>query len=161
MSAGNEIKLRPAQTADRTFLIEVYADSRAEELRVTGWSDQEKAAFCSSQFEAQDKHYRQHYPNCEYLVVEQGGIPVGRIYIDRRVDEIRIVDLALLTEFRSQGIGGHLMQGILDEAQTKNQVVGIHVEHDNPARRLYDRLGFKMSERGEVYDRWTWCPQSP
>ena len=152
MSGGLDITLRPATPEDQPFLLEVYAQSRADELAATGWSEQEMGTFCLSQFEAQDTHYRTHYPTCEFLVIERLGKPVGRLYRDRRPDEIRVVDIALLEAERGHGIGGRLMKDILTEAARDGLPVRIHVEKSNPARRLYDRLGFQVEETGEIYD---------
>lgn len=156
MNQMDKISLRPATLLDRPFLIAVYAESREDELAATGWSDQEKSAFCLSQFEAQDAHYRAHFPNCEFLVIEESTKPVGRLYIDRRPDEIRLVDIALLKDQRGRGIGGRLIQVILHEAAENGIMVRIHVERSNPARRLYDRLGFMVVEEGEIHDLLSW-----
>lgn len=157
MNQVDNISLRPATSLDRPFLTAVYTESRETELAATGWSDEEKSAFCSSQFEAQDAHYREHFPNCDFLVIEKNTQPIGRLYIDRRPDEIRLVDIALLNAQRGRGIGGRLIQGILDEAAKKGIMVRIHVERSNPARRLYDRLGFRVVEEGEIYDLLSWA----
>lgn len=156
MNPVDKLSVRPTSSIDRAFLITVFAESREAELAATGWSEEEKATFCRSQFEAQDAHYRAHYPNCEFLVIEQNAQPIGRLYIDRRPDEIRVVDIALLNSERGRGIGGRLMQEILDEARNNGIMVRIHVERSNPARKLYDRLGFRVVEEGEVYDLLSW-----
>lgn len=156
MTGQPQVTLRPATDADRGFLRQVYADSRADELAPTGWTDDEKAAFCLRQFETQDRHYRMHYPTCEFLLVERDGHPIGRLYRDRRADEIRVVDIALLANARGQGVGERLMREILAEAGAAGLPVRIHVERHNPARRLYDRLGFQLFEPGEVYDLLIW-----
>ena len=128
----------------------------ADELAAVAWTEDQKADFCRSQFAAQDLYYREHYPTCEFLVVELSGKPIGRLYLDRREDEIRVVDIGLLAAERGQGTGGRIMRGILDEAAEKNLRVGIHVERTNPARHLYDRLGFRLAEEDEVYDLLFW-----
>ena len=156
MNRMDNISLRPATPLDQPFLIAVYTESREAELAATGWSNEEKSAFCRSQFEAQDAHYREHFPRCEFLVIEENTQPIGRLYLDRRPDEIRLVDIALLKDRRGRGIGGRLIQGILDEAANNGLMVRIHVERSNPARRLYDRLGFMVEEEGEVYDLLSW-----
>ncbi len=148
--------LRPATPADRPFLEQVYADSRARELSVTNWSDAEKAKFCQDQFATQDKHYRLNYPTCEFLVIENDGQLIGRLYRDLWEKEIRVVDIALLTTTRGQGIGGQIMSQIMAEAEASNLMVSIHVERSNPAMSLYSRLGFQTAEEGEVYDFLVW-----
>jgi GNAT superfamily N-acetyltransferase len=156
LSTTGNISLRPATPADRPFLEAVYAESRRLELGATDWTDLEKTAFCRSQFEAQDSHYREHFPGCEYLVIERSGNPIGRLYKDRRPDEIRVVDITLLEAERGRGNGGRVMQEVLDEAASGGIMVRIHVERSNPARRLYDRLGFLIVEEGEMYDLLSW-----
>jgi len=156
LNPKKQITLRPATPADEPFLITVYAESRADELAATDWSDTEKAAFCASQFKTQDQYYREHYPNCQYLVIESNGRPIGRLYRDRRADEIRVVDIALTVAERGQGVGGHVMREVLAEASAAGLFVRIHVERTNPARHLYDRLGFQLVEQGEVYDLLSW-----
>ena len=57
-----------------------------------------------------------YYPDCQFLVIELERAPIGRLYIDRGDDDIRITDIALLPEFRGRGIGRMLMEEILAEA---------------------------------------------
>jgi GNAT superfamily N-acetyltransferase len=152
MSGDQAISLRTVAVGDRLFLERVYAESRADELSATSWTNAEKEIFCRDQFAAQDQYYLLHYPQCERLVILHAGQPVGRLYLDRRPAEVRIVDIALLTAERGKGLGGRLMRTILAEAQKTGLPVKIHVERTNPARRLYDRLGFKLVTEGEIYD---------
>ncbi len=150
--------MRPVVADDRQFLERVYAESRAEELCATGWSEAQKTAFCQSQFSIQDSYYKQNYQTCEYMIIECEAKPVGRLYVNRMASEIRVVDIALLTNARGKGIGSSIMENILSEARTAKHKVSIHVERTNPARRLYDRLGFSLVEEGEVYDFLVWSP---
>jgi ribosomal protein S18 acetylase RimI-like enzyme len=74
------------------------------------------------------------------------------LYIARWPEEIRIVDLALLPEYRNAGIGTGILTDLIAEATQSNKPVRIHVERFNPALNLYRRLGFaKIGEHG-VYD---------
>lgn len=150
------ILTRPVTLADRGFLAEIYASTRAEELQATGWADEQKTQFCEMQFDAQDAHYRQHYPTAECLVIEADGVPAGRLYLDRWSNEIRVMDISLLPPHRGQGIGSFLLQQLLDEAQQSGKLVSIHVERFNPALKLYQRLGFRMVEDKGVYLLLEW-----
>ncbi len=143
------ITLRPVSSSDRDFLLQVYASTREEELRLVDWSADQKAAFVRMQFEAQDAYYREHYHPATFDVVEVDGEPVGRLYAARWDDEIRIIDVALLREHRGRGIGTTLIRSLLDEAAATGKRLSIHVESHNPARRLYERLGFEeVAEHG-------------
>ena len=143
------ITLRPAGPGDRDFLLRVYASTREEELRLVDWSTDQKAAFLRMQFEAQDAYYREHYDPATFDVVEVDGEPAGRLYVARWEDEIRIMDIALLPQFRGHGVGARLLRGLLDEAARARRRLSIHVEKNNPALRLYERLGFApVADRG-------------
>jgi ribosomal protein S18 acetylase RimI-like enzyme len=143
------ITLRPVASSDRDLLLQVYASTREEELQLVDWSADQKAAFVRMQFEAQDAYYREHYHPATFDVVEVDGEPVGRLYVARWEDEIRIIDVALLPEHRGRGIGTSLIRALLDEAAASGKRLSIHVETHNPARRLYERLGFaEVADRG-------------
>lgn len=153
-----ELTLRPMTDSDMPFLMEVYAAARAEELAQVPWSETEKRAFLISQFNAQHHHYQTYYKTASFDIIEQNGQPIGRLYVDRWPNEIRIVDIALMPDCRNQGLGSHLLSQIQTEARTVGKTVSIHVEKYNPAYRLYTRLGFgKIGETG-VYDLLAWKP---
>jgi len=140
------ISLRPITPADNAFLARVYASSRAEELAVTGWPDELKADFCRRQFDAQCAYYSANYPAASFEIIERGGWPVGRLYVDRWEKEIRIVDITLLPEFRGTGIGTKLLRDLQNEARAAGKSLTIHVERFNRALGLYQRLGFQQVE---------------
>lgn len=144
-------RLRTAGAGDRDFLLQVYASTREEELRLVDWSAEQKAAFVRQQFEVQDAYYRENYDPVTFDVIEVDGAPAGRLYVARWDEEIRIIDIALLPEHRGQGIGTELLGALLDEAAEAGKRLSIHVELNNPARRLYERLGFAPVEERGVY----------
>ena len=135
----------------------LYASTRAEELAVTGWSDEEKAIFCRSQFDAQTAHYVEKYPGASLQVIERADAPIGRLYVARWEREVRIMDIALLPEHRGSGIGAKLLRELQDEARAAGKTLTIHVERFNPALRLYERLGFKQIEDKGVYLLMSWA----
>lgn len=153
------ITLRPADESDRGFLLVVYAHTRAAELQLVDWTDDQKAAFVRQQFEAQNTHYRSQYDDASFLVVEVDGEPAGRLYLARIDAEVRVMDIALLPSFQRRGIGERVLRGVLNDAAREGLRVGIHVERFNPARRLYARLGFvEVGEPGPVYLKMEWTP---
>jgi len=143
--------LRAARAEDRDVLLRVYASTREEELRIVDWSDEQKAAFVQQQFEAQDAYYREHYDPATFDVIEVDGEPAGRLYVARWEDEIRVIDMALLPEHRGRGMGTALLRDLLDEGARTGKRLSIHVELNNPARQLYERLGFAPVEERGVY----------
>ena len=156
-----DFSLRPRTDADAEFLYRLYASTREEELRMLPWTDEQKAAFLHMQFTAQTAHYDEHYDVDGFLIIERDGRPVGRFYVDRDDDDIRVVDIALLPEERRRGIGAKLMSDVIEEARRTSRKVSIHVEHDNPAMRLYERLGFQRCGDTGVYFLMEWSPENP
>ncbi len=157
-SALNGIRLRPEERDDLPFVFRVYAGTRTEELALTDWTESQKEDFLRMQFEAQYRHYHEHFPDAAYQIIEKKRQPIGRLYLDRGPDELRVIDIALLPEQRGAGIGGVLTQQILDEAALLAKPVRIHVERNNPAMHLYDRLGFQRVEDQGVYWFMEWRP---
>lgn len=154
------VTLRTATVEDTEFLAAVYAGTRMDELAVTDWSPEQKHQFCRMQFDAQDAHYRQHYPTAEFFIIETPESPVGRLYVDRWTREIRIMDIAILPEHRGRGIGTQLLRELQHEAALCGKSLTIHVERMNPALRLYRLLGFTMIEDKGVYLLMEWSPSA-
>lgn len=146
-----QIHRRAATEADMEFLYTVYAETRREELAVTGWDEPQKEAFLRMQFASQDSHYRQHYRGASFEVVMVGGAPAGRLYLYRTPREIRIMDIALLPQFRGRGIGGEIMRGLIRMADLEGLSLTLHVEHNNPVLAYYKRLGFLTKGEHGVY----------
>jgi len=155
------IRFRTSATADESFLLGVYATTRSAEMQLVPWTPEQKAAFVAQQFTAQKNHYEEFYPNCEFLIIELESEPIGRLYIDRGETEIEIIDIALLPQFQRLGIGRMLLEEILAEGKATGKLVRIYVENFNPARRLYDRLGFRHVDTNGVYHCLEWSVAAP
>lgn len=152
------LRRRLVSSEDISFLYEVYASTRQEELEKTGWTFSEKEVFLRSQFDAQHRYYSEHYPDAAYEIIALEDQCIGRFYVDHRKDEIRLMDIALLPAYRNQGIGSRLLHALLEKAQARNKPVRIHVEQFNPAMRLYKRLGFRHLEDRGIYQFMAWAP---
>jgi len=144
------VSLRPVAEADADFCRAVYVESRREEMIQTGWPEEVKLAFLQDQFRLQTLHYERHYADAVRLIVEVNGLPAGRLILLDSGGEVRVVDIALLPTFRRLGIGGALIDWLLALTRDLGRPkVSLHVEPNNPARRLYEDRGFKpVEERG-------------
>lgn len=145
--------LRPVQPDDEPFLLSVYASTREEELAPVPWTAEQKQAFLAQQFAAQSAHYAQHYDGLSSDVILIDGERAGRLLVARWPEEVRIVDIALLPEFRGRGVGERLLSPILAEAEERGVTTVIHVERTNPAMSFYRRLGFEPAGEHGIYFR--------
>jgi ribosomal protein S18 acetylase RimI-like enzyme len=156
--ASQTVTLRPVTAEDEAFLYSVYASTREAELAQVDWTQTVKAAFLRQQFEAQARHYREQYDGATYDVIEVDDRRAGRLYVARWDDEIRIMEIALLPEYCRRGTGTALLRNLLDEGARTGKRVTVHVEQFNPARRLYERLGFRWVRDVGVYVLMEWSP---
>ncbi len=84
------------------------------------------------------------------LIACNDETPVGAIWI-RRIKAYGFVDddtpelsIAMLPEYRGKGIGTKLMDELFSLLQTRYAALSLSVSKENPAVRLYERLGFEI-----------------
>lgn len=140
-SATPSVSLREVTPDDDEFLVRVYASVRESELALTNWNAAQRDAFVRMQFAAQQTHYRTHYPTGVHQIILLDGLPVGRVYWADLKDELHFLDITVLPEYRSRGIGTPIIKGLLERAAA-DKPARIYVESFNPSLRLFERLGF-------------------
>lgn len=151
MSSPLNITLRPVDAGDYDFLVEIYGSTRAEELALVPWTTEQQQVFVRSQLAAQQDHYVKKYPTANHDIIMSDDRPVGRLYVARLDQEIRIIDITLLPAERNTGIGSYLIRQLLDEASRSGKITRIYVEEFNPSLRLFERLGFSPTEQHGIH----------
>lgn len=126
---------------------------RWDELAPTGWPDEAKSAFLASQFEFQQRHYDNAFPDADFSVVEHEGVAIGRLSVDRASADLHLVEISLLPGWRGRGVGGALVGRLQAEVrQGPAARLVLNVERTNVgAQRLYRRLGFVESPPTSPY----------
>lgn len=143
LDENGHVGLRAVKSADEDFLLGVYAASRADEMALVDWDDEQKMAFLRSQFEAQAAQYHARFPDAEYSIILYDDQPVGRFWIGRAPEQIRLLDIAILPEFQNRGVGAVLLKNLVAEAEQN----GLPLRHmvfkmNTAAFRFYERFGF-------------------
>jgi GNAT superfamily N-acetyltransferase len=142
------LALRPARAEDVAFLFELFLDARAVEFSHLPLHGAERHLLMRMQFEAQQRGYAIRFPASEDAIVWCGTRPVGRLWLMRTQDEIRVLDVALLSEKRGAGIGSSLLRQVLQEGKP----VRLSVARTNlRAFELYRRLGFVIAGQNDVF----------
>jgi GNAT superfamily N-acetyltransferase len=159
-AAALGVSYRVSTEEDLPLLFRVYASTRLEEVAATGWPAEMQQQFLAHQADAQHRHYRRHYPDAEWLVIERGGEAIGRLYLEQWSDQFRLIDIALLPEARGAGIGSAILADLFEMCRAAGKALSIHVERNNPAMQLYLRLGFAKVDEHGVYDLMEWRPES-
>jgi ribosomal protein S18 acetylase RimI-like enzyme len=150
------LSFRAATPSDQDFLFALFGSTRSEELAGLSSDPKQAEAFIKMQFTMQLQNFRALYPTADNNIIQLAGQPIGRILIERTAAEFLLLDIAILPEYRSNGIGGTLIQDLLTEASAQARPVRLYVVNSNPAARLYERLGFSPISNDGVYVEMKW-----
>ncbi|MDX6303486.1 MAG: hypothetical protein QOI77_455, partial [Blastocatellia bacterium] len=82
----------------------------------------------------------------------------GRLIVERREHEIRLIDLALLPEHRNNSIGGFLIRKLQNEARQEEKPLRLQVIRFNRAINLFERLGFARTSETGTHFQMEWLP---
>lgn len=146
------LRCRPALADDDAFLRQVSDSVRAPSLIWSAAAAHVLDKLMRQQFEAQRRHYLQHYPGCEAWVIERfdGGDgqfePAGQMWLHLDDEGLRLVDIAVLPAHRSRGIASACLRALTCRADQLGLNMHLHVLIDNPARHWYARLGFVVTD---------------
>ena len=136
------IQLRPVEEKDTAFIEAVYRTTREAELNLTDWSEHQKNAFISMQLKAQHAEYKTKFPNARFQVIIYNKKNAGRFYIGETENEIRLMEMTVLPEFRGKGIAKELLQQSIERSNKIQKKLSCHVEASNPILKFYQHLGF-------------------
>ena len=137
---------------DEDFLIGLYATTR-DDINFLPMDAEQKKSILLMQYTAQKQQYALQYPEARHEIILLDGKIVGRYWTARLETEIRGIDLALLPEYRSLGIGRFLLEDSIAEAARTNRFYTFHVLKTNAAAlRLYERIGCELT--GETFSHF-------
>ena len=126
--------LRAARVTDAAFIYQLRVDGLREHVaRIWGWDDAVQAA-----------RFRESFAPERYQIVVAAGGDVGAVAIERRDDLVFLADIEIAPAWRGRGLGTVIIGDVLGEARRRGLPVALQVLRGNPARRLYERLGFRV-----------------
>jgi ribosomal protein S18 acetylase RimI-like enzyme len=129
-------------------------------MSLVPWTSEQKEAFLKSQFLARERHYSNAFEQPQNLVMRFDARPVGRLFLSRTKREIRIVDLAILPEYRGRGIGSGLVRDLQREATDDSRKLTGSVDRFSRAVNFWRRQGFEITESPDIYLPMEWSPAS-
>ena len=132
------IELRPALDQDFEYCRRLYfAEMKwiIEELHLDG--------------AAQETVFREQWNPTQVRLIVLDGTDVGWIQTIAQADELFVAQMFVDRPFQRMGIGTEVMQGLIYKAQRSNQSVRLNVVKINPARKLYERLGFQITHEDD------------
>ena len=156
---ANSISLRAVTPEDAPFLLALYKSSRGDDLRGLGWEEERVGEFLAMQYEAQQRFQANEYRRPVDQIVMRDGEPVGRLMFEPREHEIRCVDVALMPEHRSSGVGEHLLRELQTEARRLKKPLRLQVIRFSRAITLFERLGFQRISETGTHFQMEWTPE--
>jgi ribosomal protein S18 acetylase RimI-like enzyme len=132
MVTQHPLTLRPATQADGEALFQLLKATMQDYVaRTWGWDEAWQRAYFWDRFD----------PATERIVVLDGK-DIGVLAVSEQHDRLFVERLYILPSYQGRGIGTQLLRGIMARAFDRELPVRLRVLKVNPARRLYERLGF-------------------
>lgn len=92
----------------------------------------------------------------EILLAEK--TPCGYLVVEERPADVHVREIVIHPDWQSQGIGTAILREIQGQAAQRKRPVVLGTFHVNPARRLYERLGFVQFGATETSVLMRWSP---
>jgi len=129
------VKLRPATNADFEFLYQLHRDTMKEYIETTwGWEENWQRDYFQAKWEPAKRQ-----------IIQVDGQDAGVLVIENRDGTHYLGLIEILPAFQGQGVGTAVIQEFLASAKAQNLPAILHVLKSNdPARKLYERLGFTI-----------------
>ncbi|RDJ98430.1 GNAT family N-acetyltransferase [Paraburkholderia lacunae] len=139
------IILRAASTADVPFLFRLRKLTMTEHSQLGCLPTNDEA------------HYQRILSNFEDAkIICEGFARVGLLKLSRTNHDWHLHQIQVLPSHQGKGIGENVLRAVLAAAKREGVPVSLTVLHGNPARRLYERLGFKLGTETSVDARLIW-----
>lgn len=146
------ITLRQAAAADHPFVQEVYFETQREVIeQIFGLHGD------AHENEWFDGFYRE--ASTQIILVD--GHEAGFMTLLRHAGTTTIQCLFLRSEHQGRGIGTNLLQTIIAESTSDGRRLTIGTERGNPAKRLYERLGFAVIRETKYRLEFLWAAGTP
>jgi len=158
-----QITLQPeALTPEAVSLAyRLFAVDKLAELAAIGVPQPQAEDLVQMQWRGRALTYANQYPGAEdWIISLEDGTPVGRYLLQKTPQGLRMIDFAILPEWRGQGIGTHVLQKLIHNTSTNGEVFSLRVEKNNRALNLYKRLGFTIVSGDEISFEMEWKPVS-
>ena len=141
--------LRPATAGDYDFIYQVKAVTLKEYIAQTwGWNESDQQSRFSASFDP-----------AQWQIVQLDGGDVGVLCLEREEDGFLLANIEILPPHQNRGLGTRIIEDILASARRDCLPVRLQVLKANPARRLYERLGFVVTGETDTHYLMRYSPE--
>jgi GNAT superfamily N-acetyltransferase len=142
----NILEIRETSIADFSFIYNLHRQTMYSYVEETwGWEE-----------EVQLQGMREDFDNSLFEIICLNRQDIGVISVIDRGNELFLNYMAILPIYQKQGLGTQILRKVLTQAAERGIPVKLNVMRVNPAKALYDRLGFKVvgSDRDRYFMEW-------
>ena len=122
---------------------------RAYVAAVFGWDDLDQRRRFDALFDPQGLR-----------VIQADGRDAGLLAVEERADHLFLARIEIVPEWQNRGIGSTVIRSVLADARRRQKNVVLRVLRPNPARALYERLGFRLSGETATHFQMRYEPES-
>ncbi|MGB6229676.1 MAG: GNAT family N-acetyltransferase [Litorimonas sp.] len=153
------VEFRIVTDSDQGFLFDVFADTREWEFENPLWTEIEKRDFLKMQFEVRERSYTLNNLGAVHRIIQLDGEDIGVIRLNRQDHQLYIIDFALLSAYRGQGVGSDILKTLLNEAFNGRVPARLQAERMSPAVAFYQRHGFQIVDMAGHHVLMEWQPE--
>lgn len=139
--------LRPARDSDRDWVWET---------KKLCFSVYVKQAYGVWNEETQTARFMASFESKEIQIIRMSEVDVGYVSFECREKELQLFNIMILPDFQNQGLGSAVMKKLQAMAKERNLPLKLQVLKVNPARKLYERLGFAIIGQTDTHDQMQW-----
>ena len=97
----------------------------------------------------QESMFRKLWDPAQVCIIQEDGLDVGWLQTVASKSEHMLGQIFVDAPFQRRGIGTEILRRIIEEASGRGLPVRLAVVKFNPSRRLYERLGFRVTHEDE------------
>lgn len=136
-----EVRFRPASASDYDFVYQLRRVTMQKYVQVIwGWDE----------LAQQERFAISFNPGISQIIVVNSQ-DAGELALIEGEDVLYLKGIYILPAYQNRGVGTAVLHHLLAQARTRRQSVTLRVFKVNPARQLYERLGFTIVEESEPY----------
>ncbi len=106
----------------------------------------------------QERGFRESFRSTGSSVIQVKGEDVGFLNAEHHTDHVYLSGVYLQADMRNQGLGARIVGDLQRAASESGRFVRLQVLRPNPARRLYERLGFRPVDETLTHTVMEWMP---
>lgn len=156
LEATMDLTHRTMTDADVTFVRRLLLQVVADELGAAAWPEALREPLLEMQYRARKQGRQTDFPDVDQEILLLDGECAGWSVVARSDGEVRLVDVAVLPEFRRRGIATEFIRRLMDEAGRSGRCVRLSVGVANAAIQLCLGLGFRRTDGDGVRDLMEW-----